>query len=58
MKMLSRREAAATLAVHPNTFDRIRRNDPTFPRPLHVGRVMRWRSDQLFNWIERQTDAG
>ena len=56
MELLSRAQAARRLTVHPNTFDRFRR-EPDFPKPLHIGRVLRWRSDQIHDWIERRTAA-
>ena len=43
------------LGVGRSTLYRLVADDPTFPRPVKVGRkVVAWRSDLLEEWIVRQ----
>ena len=43
------------LGVGRSTLYRLVAEDPTFPRPVKVGRkVVAWRSDLLEEWIVRQ----
>ena len=43
------------LGVARSTLYRLVAEDPTFPRPVKVGRkVVAWRSDLLEEWIIRQ----
>ena len=43
------------LGVGHSTLYRLVADDPTFPRPVKVGRkVVAWRSDLLEEWIVRQ----
>ena len=31
--------------------------DPNFPKPFHVGRMLRWRSDEIQAFIEHLSNA-
>ena len=48
-------EVIERLGVGRSTLYRLVAEDPTFPRPVKVGRkVIAWRSDLLEEWIVRQ----
>lgn len=48
-------EVQERVGVARSTIYRLVANDPTFPRPMKVGRrVIAWRSDLLEEWIVSQ----
>jgi len=51
--LLTKKAVAETLAVHPNTIDNLRRDDPTFPRPIPLSeRTLRWRTADIERWVD------
>jgi len=55
--LLSDNAAAGMLGVSRATFWR-RVKDGTFPKPVRIGGVTRWRHDKLMEAIERLSDDG
>jgi len=51
-RLLTTEEVACVLKVHPRTLMRVAQ-DPRarFPKPLRLGRIVRWRADQLHAWM-------
>ena len=55
MRLMRLPEVLERLGVGRSTLYRLVANDPTFPRPIKVGRrVVAWRSDLLEEWIVSQ----
>lgn len=51
-RLLTTDEVAAALNVHPRTLRRMRnRSSAGFPEPLLIGRAVRWRGEQIRQWI-------
>lgn len=49
-KLLDKREVAALIGVAPRTINElVRRGD--FPRPLRVGKIVRWTDKQIADWV-------
>ena len=55
--LLSDNTAAGMLGMSRATFWR-RVKDGTFPQPIRIGGVTRWRHDKLMEAIERLSDDG
>ncbi|EGR0596054.1 DNA-binding protein [Salmonella enterica subsp. enterica serovar Braenderup] len=53
LQLLSVHEVTALLKISAPTLQRIRTNDPTFPRPYRLAgeRTLRYRIDQLESWL-------
>lgn len=53
LQLLSVHEVTALLKISAPTLQRIRANDPTFPRPYRLAgeRTLRYRVDQLESWL-------
>lgn len=51
-KMLSPNELAEVLDISRRHLDDLRREDPTFPRPLMLGRLPRWSPVVIRQWTE------
>ncbi|PXF29822.1 hypothetical protein WH50_18515 [Pokkaliibacter plantistimulans] len=53
LQLLSVHEVTALLKISAPTLQRIRANDPTFPRPYRLAgeRTLRYRLDQLESWV-------
>ena len=54
LRLLSVHEVTALLKISAPTLQRIRANDPTFPKPYRLAgeRTLRYRIDQLEYWLE------
>ena len=50
--LIDAREAARLLSVHPNTLRKMATAGTLGPRPLHLGRALRWRADELRAWVQ------
>lgn len=54
-----RLELCAALSIGKSTLAEIRRDDPTFPRPIKInpkGRAIGWVVSDVMKWIERQKE--
>ena len=54
-QLLDRRQVATTLAISLRGLDNLRTNDRSFPAPVRVGSLLRWRPTDLEVWLERKT---
>lgn len=54
LRLLSVHEVTALLKISAPTLQRIRSNDPTFPRPYRLAgeKTLRYRVDQLEVWLD------
>jgi excisionase family DNA binding protein len=53
--LLTSEEVARLLRVNERTLRRLRTEDSgSFPKPLQLGRVIRWRADDVKAWMERR----
>ena len=54
-RVVRREKAADYLDLPPSTFDRVRKEDPTFPKPVPlIGSVEGWDLKQIDDWIEHR----
>lgn len=49
-------EVQDRLGVCRTTVYSLLKRDDTFPRPLHIGRALRWRLSDIEGWIESQEE--
>ena len=60
VRLLSRHQVSDTLGMsRTEIWRRINGADPDphFPKPVHVGRMVRWRSDEIQAFIEHLSNA-
>ena len=56
--LLTTREVCDLLRISRQAVYRKLNNDPTFPRPRHVGAASpRWKRDELDAWIESLSES-
>ena len=52
-ELLTNEEVARVMRVHERTLRRLRSDNPgAFPKPLQLGRVIRWRASEIKTWME------
>lgn len=51
-------ELAAYLKCSRTTIYELGRTDPRFPKPLRLGRAVRWRRDQIDAWAAQRIETG
>lgn len=52
------RDVAAILKCSRSTVESLRKNDPDFPRPLKLGKIVRWRASDIASYIDGKSECG
>ena len=49
---LKSEEVCAKLNIHRATFNRWRADNPSFPKPIKFGRIVRWDMSEIIEWLK------
>lgn len=52
------RDVAAILKCSRSTVECLRKKDPDFPRPLKLGKIVRWRVSDISTYIDGKAENG
>ncbi len=52
------RDIAAILRCCRSTVEGLRKKDPDFPKPLKLGKIVRWRAADISAYIEGKAESG
>lgn len=53
----TRDDVATFLVISVSTLDDLRKNDSTFPQPVMIGTLPRWRSAEVIAWFNGMAEA-